>query len=82
MRVVHNITMLLAPPASLWVGDQGLTLILMKSSNALCLFSKIRLNQQNVFATFSVSMGGVSLFIEELSKLANKYANRRMKSKQ
>lgn len=38
----------------------------IKYSNTLCLFSKIRLNEQNVFATLSVSMGGVSLFIKEL----------------
>ena len=44
----------------------------MKYSNTLCLFSKIRLNQQNVFAIISVSKGGVSLLIEELIELANK----------
>ena len=44
----------------------------MKYSNVLCLFSKIRLNQQNVFAIISVSKGGVSLLIEELVELANK----------
>mgnify|MGYP000007288036 FL=1 len=44
----------------------------MKHSNTLCLFSKIRLNQQYVFAIISVSKGGVSLLIEELIELANK----------
>ena len=59
-------------PLPIIVDSFVLPLILMKHSNTLCLFGKIRLNQQNVFAIISVSKGGVSLLIEELIELANK----------
>ena len=59
-------------PLPIIVDSFVLPLILMKHSNTLCLFGKILLNQQNVFAIISVSKGGVSLFIEELIELANK----------
>lgn len=59
-------------PLPIIVDCYGLTLILLKYSNALCLFSKIRLDQQNIFAVISVSKGDVSLLIEDLIELANK----------
>ena len=50
----------------------GLTLILMKHSNALCWFGKICLNQQRDFALLCTLNIGITWFIKEPSESANK----------